>query len=159
MARRLEGRDGEIWRLFCRGTTQEALAEKFGISQPRVSQIISAIRDSIPIQERVDIVKQEVDFLAGLRAEVLELWDSVPAPMVAGPRAEIVKDENGNTVQDHTGRLAALARAESLTARLHRVLGLDAPAKLDLNLQGEEEAARRAAAEALTRLHGGTDTE
>lgn len=157
MSARLDGRNGAIWRAYCRGATQEALAEKFEISQQRVSQIIREVRDSIDPEERADLVKQETDFLRAAREEVMALWDAEAAPMVAGPRAEIVRDENDNVVRDHSGRLAALARAESLTARLHRVLGLDAPAKVDLNLAGEEEATRRAAAEALTRLHGGTE--
>lgn len=152
MARRLEGRDGEIWRLFCRGTTQEALAEKFEISQPRVSQIIAAVRESIGPQERADIVKQEADLLDALRAEVLELFDADPIPLVSNGR--VIDD-----VKDHSGRLAALAAFDRITARKHRLLGLDAPQKLDLSLAGEEEAARAAAADALSHLHGGTDGE
>lgn len=153
----LAGRNGRIWKEFCRGASQAELAQKYNLSPQRISQIINETRDSIPFEERDALVKQEMDLLRDLRKEVLELWDADAAPLIHGPRAEIVRDENDNVVRDHSGRLAALARAESLTARLHRVLGLDAPAKLDLNLSGEEEAARKAGADALTRLHGGTD--
>lgn len=153
MSRRLEGRNGEIWRLFCRGRTQESLAEQFGISQPRVSQIINEVRDSIGPVERADIVKRESDLLDQLRAEVLDLWEKGPNKAYAANGREL------EGVEDHSGRLAALAAADRLTARMHRLLGLDAPAKLDLSLQGEEEASRRAAAEAIAKLHGGTDGE
>lgn len=153
----LAGRNGRIWRDYCRGSTQAELAEKYGLSQQRVSQIVNEVKDSIPLEERTDLIRQETDLLRALRKEVLELWDAEPAPLIHGPRAEIVRDENEEVVKDHTGRLAALARAESLTARLHRVYGLDAPAKLDLSLAGEEEAAKRAAGEALAHLHGGTE--
>jgi transcriptional regulator with XRE-family HTH domain len=132
--------------------TQEALAEKFEISQQRVSQIVNAVRESIPAEERADLVKQEADLLRDLRAAVLELWDTEAPDLVSNGRLM-------EGIKDHSGRLAALARAESLTARLHRMAGLDAPAKLDLTLQGEEEATRRDAAEALARLHGGTDND
>lgn len=154
--RRLDGRNGEIWRLFCRGWTQERLAEQFEISQQRVSQIVRNVRDSITIEERIDIVKQETDLLDQLRAEVLELWDAKPSPMV-GANGRIVTTEEGHKIDDHSGRLAALAAFDRLTARKHRMLGLDAPQKLDLNLPGEEEAARAAAAEAIAKLHGGTE--
>lgn len=146
----LAGRNGQIWKLYCRGLNQEALAEKFDLSQSRISQIINEVRDSIPIEERDAVVKQEVDFLRELRAEVLELWDADAPDLVS----------NGRVIEgtkDHGGRLAALARAESLTARLHRVLQIDAPVKVDLTLGGEEEATRRAAAEAAVHLHGGTN--
>jgi transcriptional regulator with XRE-family HTH domain len=150
---RLDGRNGEIWRKFCRGIKQEALAEEYGISQQRVSQIINAVRETITPEERIDLLKKETDLLEELRAEVLELWDKGPSPAYAANGRQL------EGVEDHSGRLAALARAESLTARLHRLVGLDAPQKVDLNLAGEEEASRRAAAEAVTHLHGGTEDE
>jgi transcriptional regulator with XRE-family HTH domain len=144
----LNGRNGQIWKFYCRGLNQEALAAKFGLTQQRISQIVNEVRNSIPQEERAEIVKQETELLRQLRVEVLELWDAAAAPMVS----------NGRLIEgvvDHAGRLAALARAESLTARLHRVHGLDAPQKLDLNVGGEEEATRKAAADALSHLHGG----
>lgn len=146
----LAGRNGQIWKLYCRGKTQEALAEIFQLSQAQISRIIADVRDSIPIEERDSLVKQETDLLRELRAEVLELWDQDAPDLVSNGRLM-------EGIKDHGGRLAALARAESLTARLHRVMGIDAPAKLDLNLGGEEEATRKAAADAVVQLHGGTD--
>ncbi|MCX4906864.1 sigma factor-like helix-turn-helix DNA-binding protein [Streptomyces sp. NBC_00878] len=53
MGERLEGRNGQVWRLFLEGHTQEAIAERFGISQQRVSQIIDEVRESIPEVARV----------------------------------------------------------------------------------------------------------
>jgi hypothetical protein len=128
---------------------QEALGERFDLSQVRISQIIAEVRDSIPVVERAEIVKREIDFLDQTRAEVMELFDADPIDLVSNGR--VIEG-----VKDHSGRLAALARAESLTARLHRVMGLDAPQKLDLSLQGEEEASRKAAADSISYLHGGT---
>jgi hypothetical protein len=147
---RLAGRDGEVWRLYCRGRSQAKIGRQFGISQQRVSQIVAEVRDAIPIEERDAIVKQETDLLLTLRDEVLELWDADAPDLVSNGR--VIEG-----VKDHGGRLAAIAHAERLTARLHRVLGIDAPQKVDLNLGGEEEATRRAAVEASIHLHGGTD--
>lgn len=158
MTRAMEGRNGDVWRLFCRGKTQEAIAEQFGISQQRVSQIVNAVRESIGPVERADIVKQETDLLDALRDEVLELFDAKPSPLISA-NGRIVTTDEGKQIEDHSGRLAALAAFDRLTARKHRLLGLDAPAKLDLSLQGEEEATRRAAADAIAKLHGGTDGE
>jgi DNA-binding transcriptional regulator LsrR (DeoR family) len=145
----LEGRNGQIWKLYCRGWTQDALAERFEVSQPRISQIIRDCRNSIPTLEREEIVKQEVDLLNTLRAEVLDLFDAAPIPLVSNGR--VIEE-----IKDHTGRLNALARAESLTARLHKVLGLEAAQKIVVD-DGEKAAAERAGAEAAAFVHGGDD--
>jgi hypothetical protein len=150
MAARLEGRNGAIWRAYCRGATQEALAEEHGISQPRVSQIIAEVRDSIPMEEREGLLKREIDLLNDLRRDVLSLWDADAPNLVSNGRVI-------DGVKDHSGRLAALSAAERLTARLHKITGIEAAQKVDLSMQGEEEAARKAAADALAHLHGGTD--
>ncbi|MEV2228390.1 sigma factor-like helix-turn-helix DNA-binding protein [Streptomyces phaeochromogenes] len=50
---RLEGRNGAIWRAYLEGHTQEAIAEKFDITQQRVSQIINDVRESVPEVARV----------------------------------------------------------------------------------------------------------
>lgn len=160
MDERLIGRNGEIWKKYCRGMTQEALAIEYKLTRPRISQIIKEVRNDIPIEERENLIKQEMDLLRDLRAEVLQLWDEKAAPMFVGKDGTPAKDpETGKLVRDHSGRLAALARADSITARLHRLAGLDAPQKLDLSLAGEEEAAKRAAGEALAKLHGGEGSE
>jgi hypothetical protein len=147
----LAGRNGAIWKAYCRGATQEALAEEYELTQQRISQIINEVREGIGNEERESILKQEIDLLRDLRREVLSLWDADPNRAYAANGREL------EGVVDHGGRLAALARAESITARLHKITGIEASQKVDLTLQGEEEAARRAAADAIAELHGGTD--
>lgn len=51
---RLEGRNGEIWRAYVLGRTQESIAAEHGISQQRVSQVLTAVRESIPADARTD---------------------------------------------------------------------------------------------------------
>jgi DNA-binding CsgD family transcriptional regulator len=147
---RLMGRNGRIWRDYVRGKTQEDIAQKYDLDQSTVSNAIANVRDSIPVLEREALVKEEIDLFRHLRDQVLELWDA-DAPNLVSNGREI------KGIKDHGGRLAALARAESLSARLHRITGIEATQKVDLTLQGEEEAARRQAAEAVTYLHGGDD--
>jgi hypothetical protein len=146
---RLMGRNGRLWREYVRGATQEELAERHSMSQAAVSAAIAAVRDSIPMKEREALIKEEIDLFRMLRSEVLELWDQDAPDLVSNGRIM-------EGIKDHGGRLTALARAESLSARMHKLLGIEAAAKVDLTMQGEEEAARRAAADALTELHGGT---
>jgi DNA-binding CsgD family transcriptional regulator len=155
--RRMEGRNGQIWREYVRGATQEALAEKYGIGQQRVSQILAAVREKIGTQERSELIAEEIDLFRDLRADILAtVYDAKGAPVTAGKDGDIVRDpETGEVVRDASTKLAALARVEALSARMHKLLGLEATQKIDVNV-GEEEASRRAAAEALSRLHGGS---
>jgi hypothetical protein len=156
---RLEGRNGRIWRDYCRGANMATLAERYDLSIGRISQICAEVRDGLGEEVRNEVIAQEAELLRTLRDEVLaEVYDAMPAPVTAGKDGDIVKDpETGETVRDHAGRLAGLAAANNLTMRLHRLLGIDAPAKLDLNMNGEEERAKQAGAEAVAYLHGGND--
>lgn len=156
---RLEGRNGRIWVEYCNGRTQEFLADKYGVSQQRISQIITEVRDSLGEEIRSETIAAEAELLRRVRAEILdEIYGAKPIPVTVGKDGEILKDpETGEVVRDHGGRLAGVAAADRITQRLHRLLGIDAPAKLDLNLNGEEERAKQAGAEAVAYLHGGED--
>jgi DNA-binding transcriptional regulator LsrR (DeoR family) len=160
MGQRLDGRNGEIWFRYCRGETQEALGEAFGISQRRVSQIIEAVRKSIGPEERTDLIQEEVDLFRRLRSQVLsEIWDAEAGFVPVGKDGELMRDPTtGKWVRDHGGRLAALAAAERLSARMHKLLGLEAATKLIVD-DGEKAAAERQGAEAASYLHGGEDAE
>lgn len=153
---RLQGRNGEIWKEYCRGSTQERIAQRYGITQQAVSHAIRSVRDSIPMEERIDVVKEEIDFFRQMRLEVMDLWDMGAAPMVAGKDGEIIRDpETGQIVRDHSGRLNAVRAALQVSERMHKLLGLDAVQKVELNV-GEAERAKVAGAEALNFLHGET---
>lgn len=156
---RLEGRNGEIWVEYCNGRTQDFLAEKYNLTQQRISQIVGEVRDNLPEEIRAETIASEADLLRRIRAEIIEeVYGAKPVPVTVGKDGDILKDpETGEVVRDHGGRLAALDRVDKLTQRLHRLFGIDAPAKLDLNLNGEEEKAKAAGAEAVAYLHGGTD--
>lgn len=157
---RLMGRNGSIWREYVRGATQEALAAKYGVSQPTVAAAIAYVRDSIPQQERAELVAQEVDYLRQVRSEAMQLWDAVAAPVTAGKDGEVVRDpEHGDAVvRDHSGRIAGARLALDISRHLARLTGLEASQKVEIST-GEEPASQRAAAEAAAYLHGGTPPE
>lgn len=156
---RLEGRNGRIWRDYCRGATMQKLADRYDLTVQRISQIVNEVRDNLGEEVRNEVIQTEAEMLRELRDQVLsEIFDAMAAPVTAGKDGNIVLDpETGEVVRDHGGRLAGLNAANNLTMRLHRLLGIDAPAKLDLNLSGEEEKAKQAGAEAVSYLHGGDD--
>lgn len=134
---RLEGRNGAIWRAHTSGQTQEAIAAEYGITQGRVSQILSAVRASLPVEDRADLVRREVDLLDRLRREVLELWDAPPKPAYSNGRMMV--DEDGLPIPDHSARLAAVDRAVRLHERLSKLVGLDAAQKTEATVKVDPE--------------------
>jgi hypothetical protein len=153
---RLEGRNGIIWRDFCAGATQEALAEEHGISQSRISQIITEVRASLPAAD-VDAARAEhVEFLNRMRRQAAEIAAKDPAPAYSNGRP--ILDEDGRQVLDYGGQLKAMETAIRIGERASKLLGLDAPAKIEHGLSEQaSQAAATAAADALSRLHGGAE--
>jgi predicted transcriptional regulator len=103
-----EGRNGRVWQLYAvRGWTQEQVAEELGISQARVSQIVSAVRKEIPLQTREEIVQERVE---QIRAVVRAVVDAAL--------------EYGD--KDAVSSLVKLWEREA------KLLGLDAPTKQEI---------------------------
>lgn len=154
---RLEGRNGAIWRAYVTGKTQEAIAEELGIDQSTVSRAIAAVRASIPEADKQSLVQREIDFLDVLRARAIEISNLAAAPVTAGKDGNVVHDpETGAVVRDYSGQLAAMREARAAHERMTKLLGLDAPAKVDVTVTEQtQQAAQAAAADALARLHGG----
>lgn len=128
---RLKGRNGHIWRDYCRGMTQEALGEKYKLSQARISEIVAEVRDSIPDQTREELIQREIEYLYRVGAEVMELWDMQAPPVTVGKDGDVLYDpETGELMRDHSGRLAALAAGLKVRQQIAGLLGLNAPTKL-----------------------------
>jgi transcriptional regulator with XRE-family HTH domain len=157
MARKKEGRNGEVWRLYCQGVTQDALAERFQVSQARISQIVQEVRASIPEVDRAQLLMREVEFLDQARVAFMELADA-EMPPAFDKNGAILFDEKGNVVRDVATRLAALEAAQRTGDRLAKRLGLDATVKVDVDVSAAaQETAAALAAAALARMQGGGD--
>lgn len=152
--KRIEGRNGRIWQGFLSGKTQDALAEEFGLSQARVSQIISEVRAGIGETKKEELFQREMDFIDSLRTQAMELV-TAPLPPAFSQKGYPLVDENGQVVRDASGRLNAMKMAVALHERVSKLTGLDAPVKADLTItEAAEEAARARAAEAMARING-----
>lgn len=139
----LEGRTGEIWKLYVAGWTQEAIGEKFGIHQTRVSQILSAVRASIPEVDRTQLLQRELDFLDANRRMAMELATS-PLPPAFDQKGNVLIDpQTKEPVLDSAGRVAAVKLALEAQRDMRKLLGLDQPLKVDATVT--DAAAVRAA--------------
>jgi transcriptional regulator with XRE-family HTH domain len=132
-----QGRDVEIWRAYCSGSTQEAIASTFGVTQPTVSRAVERVRASIPQEDKVELVRREVAFLDRMRAEIIQDFEAEPPPMFDQRGRAVYNPLTGQTVPDLSNRMAAFDRAIRSHERLSKLLGLDAPAKVDAAVTGE----------------------
>lgn len=151
--RRLEGRDGRIWRAYLLGSTQSELAKDHGLSQQRVSEIIAQARAEIPETDLSEARKDHLDVMRVLTQTAAEIMEMPLPPAYSNGRP--IVDENGVMVRDVSGRLSALDRIVKMQERVAKVMGLDAPVKADVTVT--EQAGRKAAeaaSEAMVRLMG-----
>lgn len=156
--RRLEGRDGQIAYDFAvLGMSQYALADKHGISQQRVSQILAENRRQTDAVTVADHRAEMLDRITAYRRSMAELAEMEGAPVTAGKDGQVVLDpETGVVVRDYSGRMNATKIMLQVDERLAKLVGTDEPSKLrtDLTVTGAGDAAALLAAEASTDLNG-----
>lgn len=152
MTRRLEGRDGSIYRAWIMGTTQEELAERHGIHQTRVSQIIRAVQAAIPPEDVAERRQRVLDVLNVVGQEMAAIMDTPPAQAYSNGRP--MENPDGSPILDYSTRMAAADRLVKLTERQSKLLGLDAAQQVDVHVSEQaKQAAASAAADALAFLH------
>ncbi len=123
----MHARDMEIYEKWIRGTSQAVIADEYGLSLPRVSQICVEVRRTLPERSREELIAASLDQLEFLREKVLEMVKMKGAPVTAGQLGEIVRDEDGEIVRDYSLRTRAIAEAHRLNQTFAKRLGLDAP--------------------------------
>lgn len=152
---KLEGRTGDIWRLYVSGWTQEAIAEKYGIHQTRVSQILGAVRASLPEVDRTQLIQRELDFLDDNRRMLVELA-LMDLPPAFDQKGNMLMGTDGKPVLDISGRVTAIKAGLDVQAQMRKLLGLDQPLKVDATVTDAAAVkAAELAAEAAARMAGG----
>jgi transcriptional regulator with XRE-family HTH domain len=159
---RLRTRDWDMWTAYCRGTTQQQLADKYGISQPAVSQRLKLVKSSIPDEEKQQVVRRHLDVFADMVSELYPLIKADPVPAYSNGRRMTQPnpdDPDGEEVPvwDHSGRVAAMKEVRSILEREAKLTGAEAPTQAEISAVVEnrpvellgllEQAKARAAAE------------
>jgi antitoxin (DNA-binding transcriptional repressor) of toxin-antitoxin stability system len=137
---RLEGRNGEVWTLWSIHRWNETrIAEHFGISQQRVSQLLADVKAEMrPIQQD-ELAQQSMELLAKLQQETLDLVEKVRegAPVAVGKDGNPLLDPvTGEYVRDYSGLLAAVKAAKEMDAEIAKRFGLNAPERRELDVKG-----------------------
>jgi transcriptional regulator with XRE-family HTH domain len=129
---RLSTRDWDMWTAYVRGSTQQQIADKYKISQPAVSQRLKLVRESIPDEEKQQVVRRHLDVFADMVSELYPLVKADPVPAYSNGRRMTQpnpEDPDGEEVPvwDHSGRLAAMDRLEKFLTREAKLVGAEAP--------------------------------
>lgn len=149
---RLEGRDGEIWRLYCTGRTQESLANQFGVSQSRVAQILKDVRAMIPAPDRDEARLRMLEVLDHLGAKFSAVAEKSPH-LKYNNKGDIMVSADGTPALDHSEQRDAAKLVLEAQKRAAAMLGLDAPSKVEHSVdQVALEAARRLAGDVVAEL-------
>jgi transcriptional regulator with XRE-family HTH domain len=120
----LNGRNGQIWRAYVAGHTQQKIADDFGLSQQHVSQIVAAVREDVPPAVREDAALLAVERTDALLAAV---WDDAMA-----------------------GDTKAVLAALRVLERMARALGTDAVEPLRVTLERRNDLEGDVVASAIT---------
>lgn len=121
-------RDIEIYERNMRGERAIDLAAEYGLSDGRISQIVTEVGRNMP--------EVDVSHLRALSAARLEFMQNEVLRLIALPgaptftqRGDQLIDANGNEVLDYSLRLRALAEMRAIDSSFSKRFGLDAPAE------------------------------
>jgi hypothetical protein len=151
-------RRAEVLRLRLDGMTLAAIGERLGIRADSVHDIITRALASMAKEPAEELLGLELARLDSLYAEAMNVLRSftpllhngkvVQIPVI-NRDGEIVKDpDTGQPLtciaEDKAARLAAIAAAVRVMERRSRLLGLDAPSRMqaDFNVTTDEKPAR-----------------
>jgi translation initiation factor 2 alpha subunit (eIF-2alpha) len=125
-------RDQEIYRrVKVYGWTQGRTAQHFGLSQPRVSEIISMM-ETRGLPDAAALRQASYERLMEIQARQLEISLLKGAPVTAGKDGDVVYDpETNEVVRDYGAILKALADAVRTDSELAKRFGLDAATKVE----------------------------
>lgn len=131
----LSEREAEVYRLtVVNRLTQDKIAERLGISQPRVSQILADARAKLPPVDLAEIRAESMALHADIKRRAYELAEMNGAPVTAGKDGIVVFDpETNEPVRDYAGRVNALKLALLADAELRKLLGADAATKTEVS--------------------------
>ena len=131
---RLDGRNGEVWQKWAVFSwTQERIADHFGISQQRVTQILADVRSRMTPVDRNAMIEQSREMLEDMRRRQMELAEQIKAgaPVAVGKDGNKLYEDDGTPVRDYSGYLKALAEVRATDQVIAKRFGLDAPDKVE----------------------------
>jgi LysM repeat protein len=134
-------RDVEITARIARGDKLSAIAEDFGLTVARISQINHANRDSIPDDEKRELLAAKLDYI--LDEKLLALMNAPRSPKITANGKPVYElDEYGQPdftrpVLDDTTTIEAAKAVSSAVDQIARLYGLHRRAQKQVDESGE----------------------
>lgn len=136
-----EERDAEIYRLYIvNRLTMQAIADRHGITDVRVSQIISERKRLVKPPDLTAIRDKAMALHEDVIRRAYELVELAGAPVTAGKDGLVVRDpeilnadREPAVVRDYAARLAALKVALDADRELRKLTGADAASKTEVS--------------------------
>jgi len=125
--------------------TYAEIAAALGISEAVAQQDYRRAVDQCRADLAATVTQARTLELARLAAMEREVWKVLRARHIIIQQGRIVRDDSGQPVPDDGPVLAAVDRLERISARRARLLGLDAPVKIEVSDEVDAEIARLAA--------------
>lgn len=131
-------RNAELWRLKCAGHGDKELAERFGISEGRVCQIVRAERAKLGARDRAEIRQELTGQLDTVRARLQDIMDAPAAVAMSAGKPVPARNEDGSLAEgqyavDHGAALSAASGIVQVQARMAKMLGLDDPTQIGVD--------------------------
>lgn len=138
-------RNEEIWTCYAvKGWQMPKIAEHFGISRQRVSQIIAEKRKELGPYLAEEMTQQSMTFLRAVQEKAWEIAEMAGAPVAVGKDGTILTEpcdcmapevcgHPPKVVRDYSGRLNALRLAHDIDKSVRKLHGLDAPEKREMS--------------------------
>lgn len=121
------------------------IAAALGISESLAQQDYKRAVEQTRAELDTTVAQARALELARLAAAEREVWQVLRASHIVVQHGKIVRDEDGDPVRDHMPVLAAVDRLERISQRRARLMGLDAPVKVEVSDEVDAEIARLAA--------------
>jgi hypothetical protein len=145
--------EADALQLRRNGAGYAQIAERLGMSVSGAYDAVKRALDRTTQEAAPDVRKLELERLDSLLVTALTVL-ARPHPLVQGGR--IVLDQQGQPLRDDGPTLAALDRVLKIQERRARLLGLDAPTKLDMKVMTIDQLDDRIAE--LTQLLADNDS-
>lgn len=133
----VETRDREIVRLKLAGYSITEIASHFGLSPDTVSGIYWSAISAVPIQSVTNYRMESLERLDRMRRQLNEIAAGKYVTVSQGQVVRAVNPATGvnEPVPDIAPNIAALEKLLAVETRQAKLLGLDAPARVEMDVQ------------------------
>lgn len=124
-------REARALDLRRQGATYAQIGDRIGVTEAAAYKIVKRVLDRVTVEAAPDVRKLEADRLDQFQLAALAVLRRQHYTVSGG---QIVKDDDGRPLVDDGPTLQAIRTLLSVQERRAKLLGLDAPARVDMKV-------------------------